>query len=165
MAERIITHIAINCQSSVSSFLDAIKLQHHSVRDFVSERDVKHIQERYDQWAGNLGALQPAQSRMSLEHRLCNSLVVREAILEKLENLNSSLQAGKGLCTSLPFFLKTEHRQQYISLGAAALTELFRPSLLLKQISRNMIFRRVTPTRLHRLHSVLAAAATRKSAA
>lgn len=44
--------------------------------------------------AGNLGAFQPANSRLSLEHRLRKSAVVRAAIHNLLVDLHESLQIG-----------------------------------------------------------------------
>lgn len=44
--------------------------------------------------AGNLGAFQPANSRLSLEHRLRKNAVVRTAIHSLLVDLHESLQIG-----------------------------------------------------------------------
>ncbi|CAM1501132.1 Fc.00g102940.m01.CDS01 [Cosmosporella sp. VM-42] len=93
-----ISQIAKDCQISISVFSDATK-QNQSVREYVSERDVIQTRERFDQWAGNLGALQPSRSRLSLEHRLCKTPLVRNAIMAKLEDFHESVQAATSIAT------------------------------------------------------------------
>ncbi len=59
-----------------------------------SLRDIQQLRDRFDQWTGNLGALQPASSPLSLEYRLRNSPDVRAVVGSLLGNLVKSLQSA-----------------------------------------------------------------------
>ncbi|RYP19528.1 hypothetical protein DL767_009626 [Monosporascus sp. MG133] len=50
--------------------------------------------ERFEQWSGNLGALQPPESPLSLQHRLRDSLSVRSAMLKTLHDLRDSIASA-----------------------------------------------------------------------
>ncbi len=90
-----IAAIAIKCRSSITDLLVAATDEHCCARDFLAPRDVEQIQDRFNQWAGNLGALQPFESPISLEHRLRDAPLVRESIINSLTDLDNSVQAGK----------------------------------------------------------------------
>lgn len=96
-----IDEIAIECQKDIAVLLAATISEDSRVKNFVHGRDVQQTQERYDQWAGNLGALQHFESPLSLEHRLRDAPLIRESILNTLENLHVSIQAGKRLKTHI----------------------------------------------------------------
>ena len=90
-----IAAVTLDCQTSVSALLSAVTSKECCVSDFLNPRDVEQMQDRFDQWAGNLGALQPFASPQSLEHRLRDVPLIRESIIHSLEDLYSSIQAGK----------------------------------------------------------------------
>lgn len=87
----------VACQKELLSFVTATK---YSASDLVEHREVENIQERFDQWAGNLGAFHLPQSRLSLEYRLRNNLQVRKLIERLLDDLfisiNSALDIALG---------------------------------------------------------------------
>lgn len=87
--------IAFNCQSSITNLLAAATREGCCVRDFLHSRDVQEMQDRFNQWVGNLGALQTSESPLSIEHRLRDAPLVRKSILNSLKDLHSSVQAGK----------------------------------------------------------------------
>jgi hypothetical protein len=87
-----ISETATLCQHNFSSLISAAAASNlDDLGETLSLRNVKQLQERLDQWAGNLGARQPVTSPLSLEHRLRNSPVVRDAVLWLLGNLVDSL--------------------------------------------------------------------------
>lgn len=92
-----VDEIAIDCQKDIAVLLAATISEDSRVKDFLRGRDIQQMQERYDQWAGNLGALQQLGSPLSLEYRLRDAPLIRESILNTLENLHISMQAGKRL--------------------------------------------------------------------
>lgn len=94
MGDQEIRNIANNCQTTIATLLDTTKDGDSHVKDLVNERDVEEMQERFDQWVGNLGALQASKSPLSLEHRLRNSPMVKNVILRTLADLYDSIQAG-----------------------------------------------------------------------
>jgi len=61
---------------------------------FVSIKEINQVQERFNQWAGNLGALHPSTSPLSLGHRLRNSPAIRDGIVKQLVDLGESCDAG-----------------------------------------------------------------------
>ncbi|KAI1502966.1 WD40-repeat-containing domain protein [Biscogniauxia marginata] len=89
-----IPEIVKDCQTAIASLFTATKDYDSRVKDIVNERDVQQIQERFDQWAGNLGALQSTKSRLSLEHRLRNSPFTKNAIRKMLMDLHDSVQTA-----------------------------------------------------------------------
>ncbi|KAK5999133.1 Serine/threonine-protein kinase TNNI3K [Cladobotryum mycophilum] len=99
LAEKKIFQIAKICRTSISSLFRAVKAGNASVEFQVSERNVQQLQERYDQWAGNLGVLKSPKSPSSLEHRLRDSPAVSDAILGILVDLNESAQAATDILT------------------------------------------------------------------
>lgn len=90
-----ITNTATECREAIAELLEAAISEDSRVKEFLHGRDVQQMQERYDQWAGNLGALQHFTSSLSLEHRIQDAPLVRESILNTLEHLLVSTQAGK----------------------------------------------------------------------
>lgn len=90
-----IAEIANECQKGIARLLEAAISEDSCVKGVLHGRDIQQIQERYDQWAGNLGALWHYGSSLSLEHRLRDAPLISESILGILENLHVSTQAGK----------------------------------------------------------------------
>lgn len=90
-----IREIATECQKDFARLLAVATSEDSCVKGVLYGRDVQQMQERYDQWAGNLGALQHSKSPLSLELRLRDAPLVRESILNTLENLHVSIQSGK----------------------------------------------------------------------
>ena len=64
-------------------------------RDVLHHRDVEQMLDRFNQWAGNLGAYQSFASPKSLEYRLRDAPLIKDFILHGLADLSSSVQAGK----------------------------------------------------------------------
>lgn len=93
-----IAAIALDCQLGITSLLAATTGEGYCARNCLHPRDAEQIQDRFNQWAGNLGALQSFSSPQSLEHRLRDAQLVRESILKSLTDLHMSIQAG-----TLPF--------------------------------------------------------------
>lgn len=87
--------IAIECQRKIGDLLAVTKSEDCSVKEFLHVRDVERIQDRYNQWVDNLGALQHFESPLSLDYRLQDAPMIKTAILNTLTDLDSSLQAGK----------------------------------------------------------------------
>lgn len=87
--------IAIECQKKIEILLVITKLDDCSVKEFLHVRDFQRIQDRYNQWAGNLGALHHFESPLSLDHRLQDAPLIKNAILNTLTDLDSSLEASK----------------------------------------------------------------------
>ena len=94
-----IEEISHGCQSEFTSLMAAASGEGCRAMDFLHSRDVQELQDRFNQWSGNLGALQPAESSSSLEHRLRNAPMIRDFILRILKDLHESMQAGKTLFT------------------------------------------------------------------
>ena len=90
-----IEEIALGCQRTFTSLIAVASGEACRAIGFSNSRDVQQFQDRFNQWAGNLGALQPFESPLSLEHRLRNAPMVRDSILRILEDLHESVQAGK----------------------------------------------------------------------
>ena len=65
------------------------------MKDFLHVRDAQRMQDRYNQWAGNLGALQNFKSPLSLDHRLQDAPLIKGSILNTLTDHNTSIQTGK----------------------------------------------------------------------
>lgn len=89
--------VATSCQKGIFDLLEAARSDDCCVKDILGVRNVEHIQERYDQWAGNLGALQHFRSPLSLVYRLRDSPLVRDSILGTLTDFLTSIQDGKNL--------------------------------------------------------------------
>lgn len=84
----------LDCQSTFNKLLVAATDEGCCAKEFLHSRDVQQMQDRFNQWAGNLGALQSSESPLSLEHRLRDAPLVRESILNSLKNLHGSIQAA-----------------------------------------------------------------------
>lgn len=87
--------LAIEHQKKIDDLLVATKLEDCPVKEFLHVRDVQRVQDRYNQWASNLGALEHFESPLSLDHRLKNAPMVANAIFNTLTDLNFSTQAGE----------------------------------------------------------------------
>jgi hypothetical protein len=100
MGDLEISETARLCQHNFSSLISAAAASNvDDLGETLNPPNVKQMQERFDQWAGNLGARQPATSPLSLEHRLRNSPVVRDAVLWLLGNLLDSLVSAIDIAT------------------------------------------------------------------
>ncbi|OCL13569.1 hypothetical protein AOQ84DRAFT_429336 [Glonium stellatum] len=89
-----LAEIAIQCQKGIASLLAAATSENFRAKGSLHGRDIQQIQERYSQWAGNLGALQPSGSRLSLGYRLRDAPLVAGSILNTLTDLQASIQAA-----------------------------------------------------------------------
>lgn len=87
--------IAFDCQSSMTELLIVATDEGRCAKEFLHSRDVQQMQDRFDQWAGNLGVLQPFDCPLSLERRLRDGPIVRETILKSLTDLHYSIHTGK----------------------------------------------------------------------
>ncbi|KAM0801423.1 ankyrin repeat-containing domain protein [Usnea florida] len=103
--------LTLDCQSDFTSLKAAASGEGCRAVDFLHSRDIQQLQDRFNQWAGNLGALQPFESPLSLEHRLRNAPIVRESILRILTDLHETMQAATDIALgkrqnriSEPFF-------------------------------------------------------------
>ncbi|KAI9368518.1 hypothetical protein BJX61DRAFT_212882 [Aspergillus egyptiacus] len=95
MESSTLSQIALLCREDVAALLAATRTHDRSwVTDLLPEKDVIQIQERYEQWAGNLGAFQPSRSALSLDHRLRDSSQVRNLVHSTLQDLHISIQTG-----------------------------------------------------------------------
>ena len=90
-----IDEIATECQKDIDRLLEASISEQSCVKGFLRGREIQQMKERYEQWSGNLGALQHSESSSSLEHRLHNAPLVRESILNTLKDLHDSIKIGK----------------------------------------------------------------------
>jgi hypothetical protein len=100
-----VSTIASVCQKTIADFLAATTAEDCKAKDFLPSRDVQHMEERYSQWAGNMGALQDAKSSLSLECRLRDAPLVRDSILNTLIDLVASIKAGKVLSILIVYSL------------------------------------------------------------
>ena len=87
--------VALDCQTNILNLLAAVTGDGCCATDVLQCRDVKQMQDRFNQWAGNLGALQSVASPKSLEYRLRDAPLIRDSILHNLGDLSTSIQAGK----------------------------------------------------------------------
>ena len=90
-----IATVTLDCRTKISDLLAAVTGDGCYASDVLHSRDVEQMQDRFNQWAGNLGALQSFASPKSLEHRLRDAPLIRDSILHNLADLSSSIQAGK----------------------------------------------------------------------
>ena len=90
-----IATVTLDCQTSISNLLAAVTGDGYCASDILHSRDVEQMQDRFNQWAGNLGALQSLESSKSLEYRLRDAPLIRDSILHSLADLSSSIQAGR----------------------------------------------------------------------
>lgn len=98
MSDRGIFEKATSCQNSLSGLVAGAG-KNKVLSETVRARDVEPLQQRFGQWAGNLGALQPASSTLSLEYRLRKSPLVRDAVLKLLCDLLDSLESVTDIAT------------------------------------------------------------------
>ncbi|KUI59501.1 U3 small nucleolar RNA-associated protein 21 [Cytospora mali] len=80
--------LSTDCQTALCNLVAAVKGPFSP--NLVDLRESESFQERFDQWAGNLGAFQAPESPLSLEHRLRNNAQVRDVILKLLVDLLTS---------------------------------------------------------------------------
>ena len=92
--------VASDCQKGLDDLVTIVASNDCFVKDFLHERDIQQLRERYCQWAGNLGALQPSESPLSLENRLRDAPLVRDSVLKTLTDLRDSLQDGMNILKS-----------------------------------------------------------------
>lgn len=80
--------LSTNCQTALRNLMAAVKDPFSP--NLVDLRESESLLERFDQWAGNLGAFQASESPLSLDHRLRNNSQVRDVILKLLVDLVTS---------------------------------------------------------------------------
>lgn len=83
---------SIACKESLVALAAGAQSQDRA--SIVDIREAENHQERFDQWAGNLGAFHDPESKLSLEHRLRNSPIIRDAILRLLVDLRDSARSA-----------------------------------------------------------------------
>ena len=86
--------IAISCRKDIDDLLAVANRADCCVKEFLPVRDVRQYQDRFEQWAGNLGALQHSESPKSLDHRLRDSPMIKNFVLNTLHELDVSVQTG-----------------------------------------------------------------------
>ncbi|KAI3543764.1 regulator of conidiation-1 [Colletotrichum filicis] len=94
MAGPEISQAARRCHDSLSSLAQEFETSRNTWEHELTERDFAQLLERFEQWAGNLGALRQPSSKLSLDHRLRDSPTVRASIFSMLEDLNESAKMG-----------------------------------------------------------------------
>lgn len=87
MEQPTIRILASKCQREFAALISASS-------ELVARREVSLLHERFEQWAGNLGAFQDPESHLSLEYRLRDAASVSRRIFDILKNLFDSLHAG-----------------------------------------------------------------------
>ncbi|KAK1489099.1 hypothetical protein CTAM01_11248 [Colletotrichum tamarilloi] len=90
MASPEISQAARRCYNSLSSLAQEFEKSRNTWEHELTERDFAQLLERFEQWAGNLGALRQPSSKLSLDHRLRDSPTVTASIFSMLEDLNES---------------------------------------------------------------------------
>lgn len=70
----------------------------------LSQTSVTDVLEKFGLWAANLGALQGPTARLSLDHRLSDSLEVREEVLRQLEDISEAADDCKSCRVSTSVF-------------------------------------------------------------
>ncbi|MCJ1428159.1 hypothetical protein MMC29_006067 [Sticta canariensis] len=96
-----IKKIATKCQKDIDRLLEAAISEQSCVQGFLRGRDIQQMKERYEQWSGNLGALLHFESSLSLEHRLQDAPLVRESILNTLNDLHVSIKSAIDITTGI----------------------------------------------------------------
>lgn len=83
---------------------------------------LEDILDRFILWTGNMGALHPPHSRMSLDSRLSGSPEVGHQIYEQLEDLYGALRDGKSFPILPRYWVSAYDRQwkPYVSRNTAA---------------------------------------------
>lgn len=115
---------SIACQEALLAFVTGAESQPRSA--IVDLREVENHQQRFDQWAGNLGAFHDPESRLSLEYRLRNTPLIRDAILHLLADLHDSARSALNIVsgkqenrTALPLIdLETDLAEFDVSSGS-----------------------------------------------
>lgn len=92
IASPVISVLSRDCTKAIDDVLAAVRLSSDRKRLEVSVEDARG---RFRVWVSNLGALQPAKSPKSLEHRLGNAPLMRGSVISGLERLLSSAKRGK----------------------------------------------------------------------
>ena len=91
--------ITFDCQSMMIDLLVAAEHEACCVKKLLHSRDVQQTQDRLNQWAGNVGALQPFDSSfvllLSLERRLRDAPLIRKTFLRTPTDLHYSIRSGK----------------------------------------------------------------------
>ena len=95
MSREEIHGISQSCGSAIENLFRAVGDSSLNPSGDISVGDVEQTRDRFYQWAGNLGAFHQPESRLSLEQRLRDNPVVKDAVLKLLENLRESISSGK----------------------------------------------------------------------
>ena len=112
MSDQEIPQVAQSCDTILSELVNATKSTDNGEIFGISQRDVQQIQERYQQWAGNIGALQPSGSTRSLAYRLRTDSSVRIAVWKMIRDLQSSAQIGT-ITRQIKLFLSSMYANGY----------------------------------------------------
>lgn len=83
---------SIACQESLLALVASAESPNQP--GIIDLREIENHQERFDQWTGNLGAFHNPESRLSLEYRLRNNPIIRDAILRHLADLCDSIRSA-----------------------------------------------------------------------
>ena len=86
--------VAVSCREHMRNLLVVADCDDYCLKEFLPVRDVRHFKDRFEQWAGNLGALQHSESPKSLDHRLRDNPMIKNIVLSTIHELDVSVQAG-----------------------------------------------------------------------
>jgi hypothetical protein len=94
-----VTSVSKQCQACTSTLKSVISTLSNPNRqkERVHHAQVNDELERFSLWIGNIGALNPPESSLSLEARLLEANYILTHILELLDNLNEAA----GECASI----------------------------------------------------------------
>ena len=99
--------LTVSCDENMRSLLAVADRADCCVKELLPVRDVRQLEDRFKQWAENLGALQRFKSPQSLDHRLRDSPEIKNVVLSTLHELDVSVQAGATI--EVPAFLPSLH--------------------------------------------------------
>ena len=86
--------VTMSCLENMRNLVAVADRVDCCVKEFLPVRDLRQFKDRFEQWAGNLGALQHTKSPKSLDHRLRDSPTIKNFVLSTLHELDVSVQAG-----------------------------------------------------------------------
>jgi len=87
-----ISALSNECAREISRIVDDVCLSNEKSR---LEIPVEDVRGRFRIWAANIGALQPAHSPKSLDHRLRDSKLTRSGVISGLERLHTCALRGE----------------------------------------------------------------------
>lgn len=95
MNKQEIHNSAQSCKNAIDDLLRSVGNSAPNLYDGISVRGVEQIQDRFRQWADNLGAFHKPESPLSLEQRLRDNHVAKDTVLKLLSDLHESITTGK----------------------------------------------------------------------